>query len=617
MPLPQTIRYLVPGMFHGKEQFVRVPSDGLVVLVGPNATGKTQVLRALRETVKTNFPQGAVRYVSPGRLAPMEEYRSDVFGGYSGGRVPDTKRTGVSEDYVGLRLNASSIAGDLIGLKLKPDLRLKIEARLESLFGRSLQLEWSSDGLHLSFFRRQGVVSYSGAAEASGLLHMISLLTALYDDGIGNLFIDEPEVSLHPQYQSFLHQEIRKSAGDPSIRCKKLIVISTHSPAFVRVRRPADLSRIVFFTDSETPPKQISAESPVLTWRSTATLVARMSESHRLAFFAPRVFLVEGPSDEYICEALAARLELNLDIGGVQIVPIQGKGDFRQLREAFGQMGKKTSLITDLDTFTDEGSVALLAQSPEADEVASKAGHADAVSMCRSVRSALITFLDERYDEIRLLAEQHRYWLTRESDDETKARRRAACAVLLTATPSKLKSLSESWEAMRHRADAALSLLELSGCFVLRRGTIEDYFLRDSGPSKPGVAAEEADRIREMDLSALEVQYDDLIRGLRASAVVLEVDEARLVRDLLLAALAPILSNLDETTTDEDLQFRTATNLGDRAQLFRFSRERTAMKPTVRVELIGAVDVVGFPFTVSRGDDIDKWLRENVRNAPR
>ena len=55
--------------------------------------------------------------------------------------------------------------------------------------------------------------SYSSAREASGLLHLVSILAALYDDEVGCLLIDEPEVSLHPQLQAFLLEEIKKVAG--------------------------------------------------------------------------------------------------------------------------------------------------------------------------------------------------------------------------------------------------------------------------------------------------------------------------------------------------------------------------------------------------------------------
>lgn len=57
---------------------------------------------------------------------------------------------------------------------------------------------------------------YSSGREASGLLHLVGILSALYDDEVGVLLIDEPEVSLHPQLQAFLLKEISRVAGIPS-----------------------------------------------------------------------------------------------------------------------------------------------------------------------------------------------------------------------------------------------------------------------------------------------------------------------------------------------------------------------------------------------------------------
>ena len=61
------------------------------------------------------------------------------------------------------------------------------------------------------------------------------MLSALYDDEVGCLLIDEPEVSLHPQLQSFLLSEIIKVAGANTEQGKKLIFISTHSTEFTQL----------------------------------------------------------------------------------------------------------------------------------------------------------------------------------------------------------------------------------------------------------------------------------------------------------------------------------------------------------------------------------------------
>ena len=62
---------------------------------------------------------------------------------------------------------------------------------------------------------------YQLSREASGLLQLVTILTALYDDEVGALLLDERQVSLHPQLQAFLLHEILGIAGDPADNAKK------------------------------------------------------------------------------------------------------------------------------------------------------------------------------------------------------------------------------------------------------------------------------------------------------------------------------------------------------------------------------------------------------------
>lgn len=65
------------------------------------------------------------------------------------------------------------------------------------------------------FFGKSGGNSeYSVAVEASGLVNIISILAALFDETIEILLIDEPEVSLHPQLQSYLFREMTRAAKE-------------------------------------------------------------------------------------------------------------------------------------------------------------------------------------------------------------------------------------------------------------------------------------------------------------------------------------------------------------------------------------------------------------------
>ncbi len=54
--------------------------SGITTFVGPNGSGKTQLMRGLKRKVAQLIPDKKVRYVSAGRLGPIENYRSDFDG---------------------------------------------------------------------------------------------------------------------------------------------------------------------------------------------------------------------------------------------------------------------------------------------------------------------------------------------------------------------------------------------------------------------------------------------------------------------------------------------------------------------------------------------------------
>src|SRR5690606_24279254 len=113
------------------------------------------------------------------------------------------------------RHNNETIQGDFGTLSARPDILIKVQERLRKLFKRDLTIDWDGGHLKVYFARvdQENNTNYSSAREASGLLHLVAILSALYDDEVGCLLIDEPEVSLHPQLQSFVLDEIYKVAG--------------------------------------------------------------------------------------------------------------------------------------------------------------------------------------------------------------------------------------------------------------------------------------------------------------------------------------------------------------------------------------------------------------------
>lgn len=92
---------------------------------------------------------GRVRFVADGRAAPFETYRSLSLLPH---KIDATAAVGLYS-YRQQRHVFESLIGDVLALDERADLRAKVEARLEMLFGSRLGLRWGHNGLELSFLR--------------------------------------------------------------------------------------------------------------------------------------------------------------------------------------------------------------------------------------------------------------------------------------------------------------------------------------------------------------------------------------------------------------------------------------------------------------------------------
>ncbi len=498
MTFPVTVSSDIPGYSHSFQRTITL-HGGLTVLLGPNGSGKTQLLRGLRENIAAQAAGRKVRFISAGRIGPMETFRSDFDGRRNGAPLYDNATLGSKND-IERRHRTETLNGDFQTLSQRADIQVKIQERLKKLFQRDLLIEWDAGNLTLKFARLEpGAKPYSSGREASGLLHLVGILTALYDDEVGVLLLDEPEVSLHPQLQAFLAKEIRNVAGHPSEGpTKKIIVIATHSTEMLQIAKPSDLKALVFCHDVNENPIQIDPLAGELRNKKIKALVARLGQEHKLSLFSRRPLLVEGPSDVIVCTAIASKLDRHLEAAGSQLLPVVGKGQMPVVSKLLKLIGKQPVLLVDADAIADGVELAndMLSTSAIADARANLNGFASAQKMAQVIFTDFCAAIDKQWSAIRVDAEKHPYWLNRNEAEENQAKRRAAFCVLLTSTEERLIELDSAGflVGIRKRLAALLDLLEVVGCFVLRRGSIESYY-RMSDPltsmEKPTAAAVE------------------------------------------------------------------------------------------------------------------------------
>ncbi|KAJ3473461.1 hypothetical protein NLI96_g12989 [Meripilus lineatus] len=593
---------------HAKRKIVL--HRGLTVLIGPNGAGKTQLLRSLKSVMAQHTAGKLVRYLSAGRISIFEQYRSDI-NGYGG--VNYDQATFGNKNDSSRRHNFESLSGDFYTLADRPDILIKVQERLRKLFKRDVLMEWDGGLLKPQFARLDRESKpYASSREASGLLHLIGLLAALYDDEVGALLIDEPEVSLHPQLQAFLLAEILHVAGVPSAgNNKKLVIIATHSTEMVQISRVEDLLSLVFCYDREAEPVQIPANAGELQAKKVTGLVARLGQEHKLSLFSKRPLLVEGPSDVIVCSALESKADASLEAAGSQLLPVIGKGQMPVVAKLLRLMGKDPVVLADADGFADgiDLVTGFLNGSDAADISAAAMGADSALSLAKSIYSDFCKVVEEKWDDAAVFAENHPYWVNRKKDDDVAiSKRRAFFSTLFSLNNEQISGFDATGKCltMRKRLEALLSLLEHTGCFFLRRGSIESYYETSSQcttQEKPTAAADEMEHIAEISVAAAESAYADILRCIRHASNAAPISESEALRDLLLAAAAPAFVKFKSGGSAQDVTTTARMVLGDRSKLFEMSVIGDKLRIDVTSEVL---DVSCFPLTIDKTDDIVK-----------
>ena len=580
--------------------------SGLTIFVGPNGSGKTQVMKKLKYDLKSKVDGKLVRYLSSNRIGTLEQYRSKTTPYYQdydsvnlGGMDTKNKRHELEVD-----------TGDFFALDERKDIYIKVTERLSKLFNRNVFLQWDSGNLKVYFKRNKFSKEYSIANESSGLVNIVSILAALYDDDVKVLLIDEPEVSLHPQLQAFLLSEIMKVAGDYNEKNKKMIIMATHSTDMINIRSIESLSNYVFFLEDGKSPVQIVPNSEELKNSKLKDLIPRLGQIHKKAFFIERPLLVEGVSDSLMCNYFDDRFELYLGVSGTHVIPIDGKGEFAATVKLMRLIGKKPVIIADLDAFVDNNDIVNIFINEE--KVKSKAlnlGHADASAFLRTVKSDFNNLVSKKAESICDKFQEHPYWINREENDEV-ARKRAIMAILMKNNKEEIEKLNSGseWSSIKTRVEVLLDCLEEAGCFILRKGAIESYYTfsdENTSSGKPSAAVKEIESLNSKSNEFIEENYFDILRALRYSARFKSIDETESIQLELLSELAPIVNNLKKDTTIEDINTIIRKARSNSESLFKYEPKLIDGMPAIEVDLESKIlEVSGFPLTVKKGEDV-------------
>ncbi len=325
-----------------QKKFETLQIGAINFLVGPNGSGKSKFAEALRSHL------GNPRMLGTDRLSGMEQTSAlrNLFG--------DHFASGLAKNHFPHFKNAGqqgSGIDTIVILEERMDLRIQVEATLSHLFNRKIILEWDSGNLVARAVLGETGNSYRlDRDECHGIKELLVLLTHLYNDEHPYLIIDEPELNLHPQYQAFFMQEVRKLAGDPSTdKKKKVVFLVTHSPFILDFRSVEDVKSVISFNLNHSIPNHILGLDPAATAK-LSSLVPRLNVHHKQLFFSDNPIFVEGILDAQLVGAMQEARGVSVAGAGSCIIDAGGCEEVNRYLELCKAFGKSAYFLYDLDS---------------------------------------------------------------------------------------------------------------------------------------------------------------------------------------------------------------------------------------------------------------------------
>ncbi|MCQ2163760.1 MAG: AAA family ATPase [Bacteroidales bacterium] len=322
MSINLPIQIQLPNIWEGT--FQKSSWNSINFIVGANGTGKSLFSVELKNALSQ---QGIkVRLLSAERMAGFEKSDYNYF---TSSQVSQGLNISNFDRYkrFGSQYGLSSSA--FIILKERLDIRIKIEALLSDLFRKTIRLAEEGGFLTPKMQDIDGGNEYSlKEQECHGMKEIISLLTFLYDDSNNCLIFDEPELHLHPQFQSFFLNEIRNVAGNPYTEPgKKIIYIITHSPFFLDFRTLDDVKHVLVCHNHEKPTYVSDGDLDLQDEYVIKKFLPRFNTHHKQFFFSPNPVFVEGYTDQQFITLLFEKTGLNIAASGSSVIDVGGKDE--------------------------------------------------------------------------------------------------------------------------------------------------------------------------------------------------------------------------------------------------------------------------------------------------
>lgn len=532
--IDKSISLVLPPPWSG-ESFSIDRLGKMSFLVGPNGSGKSRFASKLKDALPEARLLGTDR-LDGMSVNPMSRFIGDHFRpGYQKNQFSHLKEAGI---------NGSGIDAFII-LEERPDIRVIVEATVSSLFNRDVLLEWDSGNLvPKARLARTGDFYRIDRDECHGIRELLILLTHLHNDECSFLIIDEPELNLHPQFQSFFIQEARKIAGPhTSGSSQKGIILITHSPFILDLRTFDDLQSVFCFSSDHSLPKFIGTLEETDRSRLTS-LIPRLNVHHKQLFFADSPIFVEGISDAQLIEAIQERRQMSITAAGSCLIDVGGCEEVTKYLQLCRHYGKDAYFLFDLDSiFTGSLRQCLRNDGTITEFLANLGLGADFAGYCGALDRELTTAvkaIESAADAQGAVATLQAYFKTLSEGPKRLARQRTAVLVEIAANRQVLLSVltSESIANIEGRLRQIQAALQQKHILLLSGGALEHYLPSYAGERYAlNDAAKKAAVAAEVDILAtgefddrLAERYGELFKCIQILPARLPVDTDRILR---------------------------------------------------------------------------------------
>ena len=448
-------------------------------LVGPNGTGKSQFSEQLKNFF--NNKQLKCRVLSADRLTGLgfstKENINMNHGNYVASQSNFHDGFGKKEfQYYKQGAEFLDTGVDaFVLLEEKLDLKIKIEAILSQILYRDLRLEWDSGKLVPMTYNVKQATEYELKKESHGVKELLILLTHLYDDSHKVLIIDEPELNLHPQYQAFLLQHIRKVSGNPS-EGKKIIYLISHSPFILDFQTIDDLKSVICFHSDFRKPSFIENLDST-DEEKIKQIIPKLNVHHKQLFFANTPIFVEGIFDAQFIKAIQEKRGVSLEGSGSTVIDVGGNEQLSSYYLLSKLLGKKSLFIYDLDSIFFSSQLRINAEG--SDEINQFLISLGIGSNFKDIWGLLSSTLEYLKSDLKNKDSVYKAYIEQLDGDKKAKKESYALLVYLkyfrdeanakSTNPSKIDLLFKQLENV-------IKAFEEIGIYILKNGAMENYF---------------------------------------------------------------------------------------------------------------------------------------------